>query len=142
MRALPHPGAPRSEEDSVINRDKLFIDGSWVPSTGTGSIDVINSATEEVMGRIPEGTAADVDRAVAAAKAAFQFAVKLLPTILLALAATGTGTDAKRESDTYDFVVVPPQADLYPGRSMERQNPPALARSGRGEKKVGDSSGT
>ncbi len=53
------------------DRDKLYIDGAWVPSTGTDTIDVINAATEEVMGRIPEGTTDDVDRAVAAAKAAF-----------------------------------------------------------------------
>ncbi len=53
------------------DRDKLYIDGAWVPSTGTDTIDVINAATEEVMGRIPEGTPDDVDRAVAAAKAAF-----------------------------------------------------------------------
>jgi acyl-CoA reductase-like NAD-dependent aldehyde dehydrogenase len=55
----------------MIERDKLFIDGAWVPSTGTGTIDVINSTTEDVMGRIPEGTPEDVDKAVAAAKAAF-----------------------------------------------------------------------
>ena len=54
------------------DQDKLYIDGQWVPSTGSGSIDVINASTEEVMGRIPEGTADDVDRAVAAAKAAFE----------------------------------------------------------------------
>ena len=52
--------------------DKLFINGQWVESTGTGAIDVINSTTEEVMGRIPEGTADDVNAAVAAAKAAFE----------------------------------------------------------------------
>ena len=56
----------------MIERDKLFIDGAWVPSTGTGTIDVINSATEEVMGRIPEGTAEDVDKAAKAARAAFE----------------------------------------------------------------------
>ena len=55
----------------MIDRDKLYIDGAWVASTGTTSIDVINSTTEEVMGRIPEGTTDDVDKAVAAAKAAF-----------------------------------------------------------------------
>ncbi|HUP84930.1 MAG TPA: aldehyde dehydrogenase family protein [Acidimicrobiales bacterium] len=55
----------------MITRDKLFIDGAWVASTGTKSIDVINSTTEEVMGSIPEGTTDDVDKAVAAAKAAF-----------------------------------------------------------------------
>ncbi|MHB8464587.1 MAG: aldehyde dehydrogenase family protein [Acidimicrobiales bacterium] len=52
-------------------RDKIFIDGSWVPSTGTGTIDVVNASTEEVMGRIPEGTPEDVDRAARAAAAAF-----------------------------------------------------------------------
>jgi aldehyde dehydrogenase (NAD+) len=51
--------------------DQIYIDGAWVASEGSGSIDVINAATEEVMGRIPNGVAADVDKAVAAAKAAF-----------------------------------------------------------------------
>ncbi|MBW3667929.1 MAG: aldehyde dehydrogenase family protein [Actinobacteria bacterium] len=54
------------------DRDKLYIDGAWVASTGAGTIDVVNSTTEEVIGRIPEGTADDVDRAVKAAKAAFR----------------------------------------------------------------------
>jgi aldehyde dehydrogenase (NAD+) len=53
------------------DRDKLYIDGSWVPSAGKGTIDVVNAATEEVMGRVPEGTPADVEKAAAAAKAAF-----------------------------------------------------------------------
>ena len=51
--------------------DKLYIDGSWVEPDGTGTIDVINASTEEVMGSIPEGSATDVDRAVAAAVKAF-----------------------------------------------------------------------
>jgi acyl-CoA reductase-like NAD-dependent aldehyde dehydrogenase len=49
----------------------LYIGGEWVPSTGTGTIDVIDSTTEEVMGSIPEGSTKDVDLAVAAARAAF-----------------------------------------------------------------------
>src|SRR5918911_1434558 len=52
--------------------DKLYINGQWVKPAGTGAIDVINSTTEEVMGHIPEGTADDVNAAVAAAKAAFE----------------------------------------------------------------------
>ena len=52
--------------------DKLFINGQWVAPAGTGTIEVINSTTEEVMGRIPEGTAEDANAAVAAAKAAFE----------------------------------------------------------------------
>src|SRR5437764_13053259 len=51
-------------------RDKLYIDGAWVPSTGSKTIDVVNSATEDVMGRVPDATPTDVDKAVQAAKAA------------------------------------------------------------------------
>ncbi len=36
-------------------RDKLYIGGAWVPSTGKDVIEVVNSATEEVMGTIPAG---------------------------------------------------------------------------------------
>jgi aldehyde dehydrogenase (NAD+) len=54
----------------LIVRDTIYIDGAWVPSDGTDTIDVENPATEEVIGRIPSGTASDVDRAVKAARAA------------------------------------------------------------------------
>ena len=54
------------------DHDTIYIDGAWVPSTGSGSIEVVNASTEQVMGSIPEGTAEDVDKAVAAAKAAFE----------------------------------------------------------------------
>ena len=52
--------------------DKLYIDGAWVPSSGPGSIDVFDSSNGEVIAQIPEGTADDVDRAVRAARAAFE----------------------------------------------------------------------
>ncbi len=52
--------------------NKLYINGQWVKPAGKGMIDVINSTTEEVMGRIPEGSPEDIDAAVAAAKAAFE----------------------------------------------------------------------
>jgi acyl-CoA reductase-like NAD-dependent aldehyde dehydrogenase len=52
--------------------DKLYINGTWVEPAKPGSpIEVVDSATEEVMATIPEGSAADVDAAVAAARAAF-----------------------------------------------------------------------
>jgi acyl-CoA reductase-like NAD-dependent aldehyde dehydrogenase len=47
--------------------DRLYIGGAWVASSGPGFIDVVNCATEEVMGRVPEGSVDDVERAVAAA---------------------------------------------------------------------------
>ena len=51
--------------------DKLYIDGSWVTPAGSGSLEVIDSTTEAVFATVPEGAPADIDRAVAAAKAAF-----------------------------------------------------------------------
>ncbi|MGO8875422.1 MAG: aldehyde dehydrogenase family protein [Acidimicrobiales bacterium] len=52
-------------------RDKLYIDGAWVAPHSTETVEVIDSATEEVIGTVPLATAADVDAAVAAARAAF-----------------------------------------------------------------------
>jgi len=50
---------------------RLFIGGEWAEPAGTGTIDVISPHSEELVGRVPEGTAADIDRAVAAARDAF-----------------------------------------------------------------------
>jgi aldehyde dehydrogenase (NAD+) len=50
---------------------RLFIGGEWVEPAGTGTIDVISPHSEELVGRVPEGTKADIDRAVAAARDAF-----------------------------------------------------------------------
>ncbi|HEX4341353.1 MAG TPA: aldehyde dehydrogenase family protein [Polyangiaceae bacterium] len=51
--------------------DKIYIGGEWTPASGKGSFDVIDSSTEEVMGKVPRGDASDLDRAVKAARAAF-----------------------------------------------------------------------
>lgn len=53
-------------------RREHYIDGRWVPSRSSHLIDVINAATEEVMARVPAGTPQDVDRAVRAARDAFE----------------------------------------------------------------------
>jgi aldehyde dehydrogenase (NAD+) len=52
--------------------DKLYIDGAWVPSTGSGTIDVHDSTNGEVIAQVPAGTADDVDAAAKAAHAAFE----------------------------------------------------------------------
>jgi acyl-CoA reductase-like NAD-dependent aldehyde dehydrogenase len=49
----------------------LYIGGKWLQPAAGGSIDVIDSGTEEIMGRIPEGTAADAEAAIESAKLAF-----------------------------------------------------------------------
>ena len=51
--------------------DRQFVGGEWLDSSGDGRIAVENPATEEVIAHVPAGTASDVDRAVAAARAAF-----------------------------------------------------------------------
>lgn len=50
---------------------KFYIDGKWVEPHGRGRLDVINPATEEPCAVIALGDASDVDRAVKAARAAF-----------------------------------------------------------------------
>ena len=52
-------------------RDQLYIDGKWVQPIGTGSIDIINPATEEIIGKIPVGSKEDIDIAASAARIAF-----------------------------------------------------------------------
>ncbi len=53
-------------------RDRIFIGGEWVEPEGSDPIEVINSTTEEVMGSIPACAPADADRAVLAARDAFE----------------------------------------------------------------------
>jgi aldehyde dehydrogenase (NAD+) len=51
--------------------DKIYVDGAWVSPHGQGQLDVVDSTTEEVMASVPASDATDVDRAVQAARAAF-----------------------------------------------------------------------
>ena len=50
---------------------KFYIDGKWVDPVESKTVDTVNPATEEVSGAIALGSAADVDRAVKAARVAF-----------------------------------------------------------------------
>ncbi len=54
-----------------MNRDKFFIGGEWVAPAGNDTLAVISPSTEEVIAKVPDATTADVDRAVAAAREAF-----------------------------------------------------------------------
>ncbi len=49
----------------------LYIDGAFVPSGGSATLDVIDPSTTETIGQTPDATADDVNRAVAAARRAF-----------------------------------------------------------------------
>jgi len=52
-------------------RENIYIDGKWVAASGEGTIEVVNPTTEQCIGFVPVGSAADIESAVAAARAAF-----------------------------------------------------------------------
>ncbi|HEY6780497.1 MAG TPA: aldehyde dehydrogenase family protein, partial [Thermoleophilaceae bacterium] len=56
----------------VQAKDTVFIGGEWIEPEGAETLEVVNSTTEEAMGTIPACSAADADRAVSAARDAFE----------------------------------------------------------------------
>ena len=55
----------------AVTRHKNFIGGEWVDSSSGETMEVLNPSTGEVIAEVPRGTAEDVERAVEAAKKAF-----------------------------------------------------------------------
>jgi acyl-CoA reductase-like NAD-dependent aldehyde dehydrogenase len=64
-------GTGAGEDGEVRQVTELYINGEWVGSTSQETIDVYNPTTGRVIARVPKGTPEDVDRAVKAARAAF-----------------------------------------------------------------------
>ena len=60
-----------TESAAAVSPGKLFIGGEWVDAASGKTFDTVNPATGEVLTQVAEGDAADVDRAVAAARRAF-----------------------------------------------------------------------
>ncbi len=54
-----------------LDRDAFFIDGEWRAPAGASLLEVVSPHTEEVVATVPEGSVADIDAAVAAARRAF-----------------------------------------------------------------------
>src|SRR5258706_16087516 len=72
-RTLRSPfNCPENKRFTMVNRMQFYIDGAWVDPTVKKSTPVVNPATEEAMYEVALGSKADVDKAVAAAKRAFQ----------------------------------------------------------------------
>ncbi|MFJ4770228.1 aldehyde dehydrogenase [Streptomyces uncialis] len=55
----------------IVEHQRLFIGGRWVEPAGADTIDIVSPVTEQIVGRVPHAVPADVDRAVAAAREAF-----------------------------------------------------------------------
>ena len=64
-------GRVRWEDLHVDEHDDVFIAGRWTPAHSSARSTVTNPATEEVWASVPDGDEVDIDRAVAAARAAF-----------------------------------------------------------------------
>ncbi|BBY32621.1 aldehyde dehydrogenase family protein [Mycolicibacter minnesotensis] len=107
-------------------RTKLFIDGQWVNPDGTGTIEVIDPATEQVCGSVPSGSEADVDAAVAAARAAFDPMIGVterrerLDAVITAM--------EKRLPDIAETITREMGAPIRIAQSVQTQVPLAVAR--------------
>ncbi|WP_329204726.1 aldehyde dehydrogenase [Streptomyces sp. NBC_00683] len=55
----------------IVEYRKLFIGGEWTEPAGDDIIEVVSPHSEQVVGRVPHATPEDADRAVAAAREAF-----------------------------------------------------------------------
>ncbi|WP_067832164.1 aldehyde dehydrogenase [Actinomadura kijaniata] len=86
--------------------DRLFIGGEWAAPAGTGVIEVVSPHTEEVIGRVPEGTEADVDAAVAAARRAFDHGPwpRMTPAERAAVLGRLSAIYAERQQEMADLV--------------------------------------
>jgi succinate-semialdehyde dehydrogenase/glutarate-semialdehyde dehydrogenase len=62
----------RADRPDLYAAYGLYIDGKWTPAAKGGTREVIDPATEEVLGHIPVAEAADLDAALAAAKRGFE----------------------------------------------------------------------
>jgi aldehyde dehydrogenase (NAD+) len=72
--------APESKSAATINKQyDLFINGEWQKPSGNKYFDTINPATEEKLSEVAEASVADVDKAVKAARNAYDKVWKNMP---------------------------------------------------------------
>ena len=83
---------------------QFYINGQWVDPTTPNSFDVINPANEEVCAHISMGSEADVDKAVAAAKAAFGSYSRTTRQERMELLESCIATYEKRYNDIADAI--------------------------------------
>src|ERR1044071_4686876 len=72
MMSIAYDYAREAPGRSAVRDELLLIDGARVPAVSGRTFKSLNPATEEVIATVAEGGEADVDRAVAAARRAFE----------------------------------------------------------------------
>ena len=114
-------------DGAVLPPSGHFIDGSFVQAPDAELLDIVDPASEEVIARVPNGTAADVDRAVAAAVRAKEAWARRVPKersellhavadaiadnrdVLIRLEAANTGKPLSVAGDDVDGTIDTPQ---------------------------------
>ncbi|MDX2649186.1 aldehyde dehydrogenase family protein [Streptomyces sp. PA03-1a] len=109
--------------------DGMYIDGEWRPAAGTETIDVVNPADEQVFATVPAGTAADVDAAVSAARAAFPGWAATPPAERAARIAALRDTLAARRDEIAETVTAELGAPLPFSQAVHAGLPVAVAGS-------------
>lgn len=94
----------QTESPATTDRTKLFIGGEWVPPGSAELIDVVNPATEQIVGRVASGTAQDAARAVAAARTAFPAWREVSPADRAALCTAVAGRLAERGPEIAELI--------------------------------------
>jgi aldehyde dehydrogenase (NAD+) len=102
--------------DTFVDSNDNYIGGEWVPSEGAARITITSPSTEEAIGSVVDGTEADMDRAVAAARAAFDD-----PT------GWSTWTPGRRAEVMERFAVALEARGKDTARAVSRQNGMPLA---------------
>jgi aldehyde dehydrogenase (NAD+) len=94
-------------DDRLMYRQEFFIGGGWVAPTGGDRLSVISPSTEEAVGEVPVATTADIDRAVDAARSAFDDGPwpRLTPDERAAVLARAAAVLRKREAEVAGVTV-------------------------------------
>ncbi|MDQ4051222.1 MAG: aldehyde dehydrogenase [Actinomycetota bacterium] len=90
------------------DRDTFFIDGGWAAPASAAALRVVSPHTEEVVATVPEGSIADIDAAVAAARRAFDEGPwpRMTPAERIAVIEAFSGLYAARLGDMADLITI------------------------------------
>ncbi|MFI6643349.1 aldehyde dehydrogenase family protein [Streptomyces sp. NPDC050504] len=113
----------------MIAHDGMYIGGEWRPAYGTDTFPVVNPADEQVIAHVPAGTAADVDAAVRAARAAFPGWAATAPADRAARIAALRDALAARKDEIAETVTAELGAPLALSRAVHASVPLLVADS-------------
>ncbi len=109
--------------------DAFFLDGAWVPATGRDTLAVVDPATEQQIASVPAGTEGDVDRAVVAARAAFEDWAAWPPADRAALLAAAADALEARTDEVALLISTEMGTPLAFSRAVQVGNPVRVLRS-------------